>query len=85
MEKISITNREEKKVSALIKRYFVVYESNDRKAIDDLLSDDIRFSSQDPEIDKATYFKKCWPFSEKANLPKWMKRVAPKLVIRLKN
>lgn len=68
LEDIATTNSEAKKVSALIKKYFVAYESNDKRTIDELLSDDFRFSSpNDPEIDKATYFKKCWPFSERRN------------------
>jgi ketosteroid isomerase-like protein len=71
LEDIAITNREEKKVALLIKKYFAAYESNDRKTIDELLSEDFRFSSpDDPDIDKTTYFKKCWPFSEKAKLYK---------------
>jgi len=71
LEDISITNREEKKVPLLIKKYFAAYESNDRKTIGELLSEEFRFSSpDDPDIDKATYFKKCWPFSEKAKFYK---------------
>ncbi len=71
LEDISITNREEKKTSLLIKKYFAAYESNDRKTIGELLSEDFRFSSpDDPDIDKTTYFKKCWPFSEKAKFYK---------------
>ena len=49
----------------------LLYESNDRKTIGELLSEDFRFSSpDDPDIDKTTYFKKCWPFSEKAKFYK---------------
>jgi ketosteroid isomerase-like protein len=71
LEDIAITNKEEKKVLILIKNYFAAYESNDRKTIDELLGDDFRFSSpDDPDIDKVTYFKKCWPFSEKAKFYK---------------
>lgn len=71
LEDISIANREEKKVSLLIKKYFAAYESNEKETIEELLSDDFRFSSpDDPYIDKAAYFKKCWPFSEKAKLYK---------------
>jgi ketosteroid isomerase-like protein len=76
LEDIAITNKEEKKVSELIKKYFDAYESNDRKTIDELLSDDFRFSSpNDPEIDKANYFKKCWPFSERAKFYKFEKLI----------
>lgn len=71
LEDISIANREEKKVSLLIKKYFAAYESNEKETIEELLSDDFRFSSpDDPYIDKAAYFKKCWPFSENAKLYK---------------
>lgn len=71
LEDISIPNREEKKVSLLIKKYFAAYESNEKETIEELLSDDFRFSSpDDPYIDKAAYFKKCWPFSENAKLYK---------------
>lgn len=71
LEDISIANREEKKVSLLIKKYFAAYESNEKETIEELLSDDFRFSSPDDlYIDKAAYFKKCWPFSEKAKLYK---------------
>ena len=73
---IEITNREEKKVSVLIKAYFGAYESNNKKVIDELLSDDFRFSSpDDPDIDKATYFEKCWPFSAKAKFYKFEKLI----------
>ncbi|MBK8980816.1 MAG: nuclear transport factor 2 family protein [Ignavibacteria bacterium] len=54
-----------------MKKYFAAYESHDRNTIDELLSDDFRFSSpDDPDIDKAAYFTKCWPFSEKAKFYK---------------
>ena len=73
---IEITNREEKKVSVLIKAYFGAYESNNKKVIDELLSDDFRFSSpDDPDIDKATYFEKCWPFSAKVKFFKLEKLI----------
>jgi len=76
LEDIETKNKEEKKVSTLIKKYFAAYESNDRNTIDELLSDDFRFSSpDDPDIDKATYFKKCWPFSEKAKFYKFEKLI----------
>jgi len=71
LEDIAVTNSKEKKTSLLIKKYFAAYEANDRKTIDELLSDDFRFSSpDDPDIDKADYFRKCWPVSEKAKFYK---------------
>src|SRR6478609_11725938 len=38
------------------------YESGDRRAIEELLSDDFRFySPADVGIDRARYFERCWP------------------------
>jgi ketosteroid isomerase-like protein len=40
------------------------YESGDRRAIEDILSEDFTFfSPPDPGIDRATYFERCWPNS----------------------
>jgi ketosteroid isomerase-like protein len=51
----------------LIRRYFSAYESNDRKAVESLLTDDFVFTSPyDYRIDRETYFKRCWPYSEKS-------------------
>jgi ketosteroid isomerase-like protein len=44
-----------------IRAIFAAYLSNDRKAVEDALADDFRFTSPyDDEIDKATYFVRCW-------------------------
>ncbi len=52
-------------VSDLIRRCYRAYETKDRTAIEEILSDDFRFSSPlDDHIDRATYFKLCWPNSE---------------------
>jgi ketosteroid isomerase-like protein len=52
--------------SNLIRRYYTAYEEKDRQAIELLLSDDFTFSSPlDDHIDRASYFKKCWPNSER--------------------
>jgi ketosteroid isomerase-like protein len=41
------------------------YESGDRNAIEELLSDDFTFySPPDPGIDRDTYFERCWPNAE---------------------
>ena len=41
------------------------YESRDRKAIEELLSNDFTFTSpNDNRIDNVTYMERCWPFSE---------------------
>ena len=45
----------------IIRAVFAAYLANDRKAVEDALADDFRFTSPyDDEIDKATYFVRCW-------------------------
>ena len=45
----------------IIRALFAAYLANDRKAVEDRLTDDFRFTSPyDDEIDKATYFERCW-------------------------
>jgi ketosteroid isomerase-like protein len=45
----------------IIRAIFAAYLSNDRKAVEYALTDDFRFTSPyDDEIDKATYFARCW-------------------------
>ncbi len=45
----------------IIRAIFAAYLANDRKAVEDALTDDFRFTSPyDDEIDKATYFARCW-------------------------
>ena len=52
--------------SDVVRKIFAAYESKDRKSIEDLLTDDFTFSSPlDDHIDRATYFERCWPNSEK--------------------
>ena len=47
--------------SDIIRGVFAGYLSNDRKAIEDSLADDFHFTSPyDDQIDKATYFERCW-------------------------
>jgi ketosteroid isomerase-like protein len=51
-------------LSDLIRRCYAAYESKDRKAIEELLSDDFTFSSPfDDHINRAKYFETCWPNS----------------------
>jgi ketosteroid isomerase-like protein len=53
----------------IIRAIFAAYLSNDRKAVEDALTDDFRFTSPyDDEIDKATYFARCWGGAD------WIKR-----------
>jgi ketosteroid isomerase-like protein len=45
----------------IIRALFAAYLSNDRKAVEDAFTDDFHFTSPyDDEIDKATYFVRCW-------------------------
>jgi hypothetical protein len=51
---------------AMIRAYYRAYETRNREAIEQLLTPDFRFSSPlDDRIDRATYFSKCWPNSER--------------------
>jgi ketosteroid isomerase-like protein len=44
-----------------IRAVFAAYLANDRKAVEDALADDFRFTSPyDDRIDKASYFVRCW-------------------------
>ncbi|HXN86486.1 MAG TPA: nuclear transport factor 2 family protein [Candidatus Binataceae bacterium] len=52
-------------VSDLIRKCYGAYESKDRNAIEDLLSDDFVFTSpRDDHINRTKYFERCWPNSE---------------------
>jgi len=45
----------------IIPSIFAAYMSNDRKAVEDALTDDFHFTSPyDDEFDKAAYFARCW-------------------------
>jgi ketosteroid isomerase-like protein len=45
-----------------VRASYRAYETDDRGAIEALLSDDFIFSSPpDPLLDRAGYFKRCWP------------------------
>jgi ketosteroid isomerase-like protein len=47
--------------AAIIRQLFAAYLSNDRKAVEAAFTDDFRFTSPyDDEIDKPTYFERCW-------------------------
>ena len=47
--------------AVMIRAIFAAYIDNDRKAVEDALADDFRFTSPyDDAIDKATYFARCW-------------------------
>jgi ketosteroid isomerase-like protein len=60
----------------IIRAIFAAYLSNDRKAVEDFLSDDFRFTSPyDDQIDKATYFERCWRGSD------WIERHALEKIV----
>ena len=45
----------------VIRALFAAYMSNDRKAVEDAFTEDFRFTSPyDDQIDKNTYFERCW-------------------------
>jgi ketosteroid isomerase-like protein len=51
--------------SDIIRALFAAYLANDRKAVEDALAGDFRFTSPyDDEIDKPTYFARCWRNTE---------------------
>jgi ketosteroid isomerase-like protein len=51
----------------IIRKLFAAYLSNDRNAVEAAFTDDFRFTSPfDDEIDKATYFERCW------RVPDWI-------------
>jgi ketosteroid isomerase-like protein len=47
--------------SKIIRAVFAAYRANDREAVEDALTGDFRFTSPyDSEIDRKTYFERCW-------------------------
>jgi ketosteroid isomerase-like protein len=49
----------------MIRAIFAAYMSNDRKVVEDALTDDFRFTSPyDDEIEKTAYFELCWRNSD---------------------
>jgi ketosteroid isomerase-like protein len=49
----------------LVRAGYRAYESGDRRLLEELLSKDFTFSSPaDVDIDRATYFERCWPNPE---------------------
>ena len=45
----------------IIRSLFAAYLANDRQRVADVLADDFRFTSPfDDDLDKATYFERCW-------------------------
>jgi ketosteroid isomerase-like protein len=51
--------------SGIIRALFAAYMSNDREAVENSFTEDFRFTSPyDDEIDKASYFARCWRSSD---------------------
>jgi ketosteroid isomerase-like protein len=51
--------------SQVVRQAFSAYENDDRKLIEDLLSEDFTFSSPpDPQLNREQYFERCWPNHE---------------------
>jgi ketosteroid isomerase-like protein len=47
--------------SDIIRALFAAYRANDRTSVENSFTDDFTFTSPyDDEIDKATYFERCW-------------------------
>ncbi len=64
----SIGPTPETQISEVIHGYFSAYERKDRLALEGLLHADFTFSSpHDPQLDRASYFERCWPYSENAH------------------
>ena len=52
-------------IADLVRKLFLAYQTDDRRALEELLSDDFRFSSPyDYQIDREAYFERCWPSSK---------------------
>lgn len=52
-------------LAATIRAIFAAYLNNDRKFVELSLADDFRFTSPyDDQIDKKTYFERCWKNSD---------------------
>ena len=52
-------------IRSVVRGVYKAYETKDRSAIEALLADDFHFTSPlDNRLDRATYFKVCWPNSE---------------------
>src|SRR5436305_7118395 len=51
--------------AATIRAIFAAYMRNDRRVVEDALAEDFRFTSPyDDQIDKKTYFERCWKNSD---------------------
>jgi ketosteroid isomerase-like protein len=56
---------ERAEVEDVARRAYAAYAESDRGALEPLIADDFRFSSpDDPDLDRAGYFERCWPNNE---------------------
>jgi ketosteroid isomerase-like protein len=52
--------------ATIIRAMFAAYRDKTRQIVEDTLADDFTFTSPyDDAIDKAEYFRRCWPVSER--------------------
>ena len=55
--------------SDIVRGMFAAYQAKDRASVERTFADDFRFTSPyDDGIDKAAYFKRCWPGNERIKL-----------------
>jgi hypothetical protein len=62
---------------AVARASYEAYVRKDRTAIETLIADDFHFTSPlDNRIDRSTYFKRCWPNSQRINAFDYINLVA---------
>lgn len=62
--KLELLHRPSRRLE-LARASYGAYESGDKQAVEELLTDDFTFySPPDPGLDRAAYFERCWPNSE---------------------
>ncbi len=68
----------------IVRACFLAYEDKDRRAIDEILSDDFTFTSPlDNQIDRQAYLARCWPLSKNVHGFKLVNLVAsgPQVIV----
>ena len=56
---------EQSEIEDVVRRAYAAYPASDRDALEPLIADEFTFSSpDDPELDRAGYFERCWPNNE---------------------
>jgi ketosteroid isomerase-like protein len=69
----------------IARQCYCAYETKDRKLLESLLAEDFVFSSpRDDYIDRATYFARCWPNSDKTRkfTFEFLAEQGPEVVVR---